>query len=483
MLSRRALLGGAAGTLVAGTTFGCAARQHTAGRPRSAPDWAALDSAIDGHVLLPADGADYTTASHVFNSRYDAARPAAVVTVRSVLDIQQALWFAAGNYLNVAPRAGGHSYTGASSASGAMVLDLRELPGGVTLDQALNRVTVTPATTLYAIQQTLAAAGRAIPTGTCPTVGAAGLTLGGGLGADSRHAGLTCDALVSVSVVLPSGKTVTASADRYPDLFWALRGGGGGSVGVVTKLTYRTFATADRDTAQLFFPSSAAAQMITGWRRWLTGADRGVWGLADLAADGTGELVCSILATCPAGSGPVVAAAITSAVGAAPVSSRIRTRSHLDLVLFLAGGSPSSQPRGFVAGSDVMSVLNDDAAAAAVTAMLAWPPGVGGASAILDTVDGAVDDVDPTGSAFPWRGQAAILQWYADTPSAPVESAANRWLSAAHQAVQDHSVGGYVNYLEPDTPAIRYFGANLRRLAGVREFYDPGRLLYSGLSF
>jgi Berberine and berberine like len=118
-----------------------------------------------------------------------------------------------------------------------------------------------------------------------------------------------------------------------------------------------------------------------------------------------------------------------------------------------------------------------------VTAMLAWPPGAGGASAILDAVDGAVDDVAPTGSAFPWRGKAGILQWYADTPSAPVESAANRWLSAAHQAVQDHSVGGYVNYLEPDTPAIRYFGANLPRLAAVREFYDPGRLLYSGLSF
>ena len=91
--------------------------------------------------------------------------------------------FAAANNLKVAPRGGGHSYVGASTANGAMVLDLRQLPGGIDYDAATGQVTVTPATSLYAMHQALAAAGRGIPTGTCPSVGAAGHALGGGMGA------------------------------------------------------------------------------------------------------------------------------------------------------------------------------------------------------------------------------------------------------------------------------------------------------------
>src|SRR5258708_38269071 len=128
-----------------------------------------------------------------------------------------------------------------------MVIDLGGVPGGVNFDSASGNVTVPAATELYAIHQALAGAGRAIPTGTCPTVGVAGLALGGGMGADSRHAGLTCDALQSATVVLPSGDVVTASANDDPDLFWALRGGGGGNFGVTTSMTFATFATGDTD--------------------------------------------------------------------------------------------------------------------------------------------------------------------------------------------------------------------------------------------
>ena len=124
-----------------------------------------------------------------------------------------------------------------------MVLDLRQLPGGINYDAATGYVTVTPATSLYALHQALAAAGRGIPTGTCPSVGAAGHALGGGLGAQSRHAGLLCDALTSASVVLPGGQAVTASTTNNPDLLWALRGGGGGNFGVTTSLTFATFPT------------------------------------------------------------------------------------------------------------------------------------------------------------------------------------------------------------------------------------------------
>jgi FAD/FMN-containing dehydrogenase len=133
--------------------------------------------------------------------------------VKSTDDVRKAVAFAANNGVKIAARSGGHSYIGASSDDSAMVIDLRQLPDGTTYDDGRAQATVSAAADLDSVQTALAAKGRSIPSGSCPTVGVAGLTLGGGLGSDTRRSGLTCDALVSASVVLPSGQTITASAD------------------------------------------------------------------------------------------------------------------------------------------------------------------------------------------------------------------------------------------------------------------------------
>ena len=101
--------------------------------------------------------------------------------------------------------------------------------------------------------------------------------------------------------------------------------------------------------------------------------------------------------------------------------------------------------------------------------------------AIMHTLDGALATVAPGATAFPWRQQSALVQWYVETSGSP--STATSWLNTAHQAVQPYSVGGYVNYLEANQPASRYFGANLSRLTAIRQKYDPGRIMFSGLSF
>lgn len=476
-ISRQNFLRGAVSVLAGGAVFGVTRAVADQGT-----GWGGLASSIGGRVLLPANGAQFTTAKRVFNSFYNSSTPAAIVTVSSQSDVQKAVAFAAANNLKIAPRGGGHSYVGASSASGTMVLDLRGLPGGANLDAGSGNVTVAPATNVQTVQQVLAASGRALPTGRGPTVGIAGLALGGGIGADSRRAGLTCDALQSATVVLPSGDVVTASANDHPDLFWALRGGGGGNFGVTTSMTFATFAAGDSDLVWLDFAPSSAVQVLTGWQSWLSTADRNTWGMVDLSV-GSAQANCRALATCPPGGGSAAVDAIKSAVGLAPSSVQNKTLSRADLMTYLSGGSSASSPRAFVAGSDVIGTLNSAAAHAIATAIGEWPAsGSGLASVIVYPLGGAVADVAAGDTAFPWRTQSAVLQWYVE-PAGNEVSAANKWLASAHQAVQQYSVGGYVNYLEANMAAARYFGSNLSRLTTVRQKYDPNRVMFSGLDF
>jgi FAD/FMN-containing dehydrogenase len=471
-MSRQTFLRGAAGALAAGAFFGSA----RAGGEPVASGWDALSRGIGGQVISPS-GPQFGSAKQVFNTNCNGMTPAAVVTVTSPADVQKAMTFAAANNLKVAPRGGGHSYVGASTANGAMVLDLRQLPGDVNYDAATGLVTVTPATSLYAMHQVLAAAGRGIPTGTCPSVGAAGHALGGGLGAHSRHAGLMCDALRSATVVLPSGQAVTTSANSQPDLFWALRGGGGGNFGVTTSLTFATFPTGEVDAVNLNFPAQSFAQVLLGWQNWLRTADRSNWALADATVDAMGTH-CRILATCPAGSGNSVASAITSAVGIQPAGVENHTFNYLDLVNYLAVGNLNPSPLGYTGGSDVFATLTPASAQGIAAAVEAFPRGAGRMLAIMHALDGALADVPAGASAFPWRRQSSLVQWYVETGD---PSAALAWLSTAHRAVQPYSVGGYVNYLEANQPAARYFGSNLSKLSAVRQKYDPARVMFSGM--
>ncbi|OBB90372.1 FAD-binding oxidoreductase [Mycobacterium sp. 852002-30065_SCH5024008] len=472
-ISRQAFLRGTAGALAAGAVFG-SARATAAPNPTG---WEGLSTAIGGQVLLPDNGA-FGSAKQVFNTNYNGSTPAAIVTPTSPADVQKAMAFAAAHNLKVAPRSGGHSYIGASTANGVMVLDLRQLSGGINYDAGTGNVTVTPATSLYAMHQTLAGAGRGIPTGTCPSVGASGHALGGGLGANSRHAGLLCDQLLSASVVLPGGQAVTASNASNPDLFWALRGGGGGNFGVTTSLTFATFPTTDLDVVNLNFPAEAFAQVLVGWQNWLRTADRNSWALADATVDGMGTH-CRIMATCPVGSGGSVGAAITKAVGVQPTGTDNHTFNYLDLVQYLAVGNLNPSPLGYIGGSDVLPVVNAATAQGIAKAVEAFPRGAGRMLAIMHALDGALADVAPGATAFPWRRQYALVQWYVETGDA---AAATNWLNTAHQAVGPYSVGGYVNYIEANQPASRYFSSNLSRLTAVRQKYDPSRIMFSGLN-
>jgi FAD/FMN-containing dehydrogenase len=287
---------------------------------------------------------------------------------------------------------------------------------------------------------------------------------------------------VSASIVLPSGDAITASPDDHADLFWALRGGGGGNFGVATAFTFRTFPVTDRDVVSLVFPEGVTEQAILGWYDWLRGADRAIWGMVNITV-GSGSGGCTIVLATPPGDGPSRAGALAAAIGVQPISNRSRTLNRMDFVHYFEGGTDATKPRAFVAGSDIVGEMSRAAAESIVAATSAWPQAAGSATTVIESLSGAVSDVDSDATAFPWRRQAACVQWYAETPSAATVDSANQWLADAHEAVRANSAGGYVNYVEPDTVASRYFGGNLVRLSEIRQKYDPDGLMHSGMSY
>ncbi|GAB7069815.1 FAD-binding oxidoreductase [Mycobacterium hodleri] len=480
-LSRQAFVRGALGVAASVVLASCASPPASGPAPAAEPTpapphWGDLGNL----VVLPSDP-DYAGVKTVFNTRFAGSTPVAVVTARSVDDVRRAIGFAATNGVGVTARSGGHSYVGASTANGTMVLDLRGLPGEIAYDAGTGLVTVSAAADVASVQRALSPHGRSIPTGSCPSVGLAGLALGGGLGADARRDGLTCDALASATVVLPSGQVVTASADQHADLFWALRGGGA-NWGVVTSCTFATFPATDRDVVTLAFDEEATADVLLGWHAWLTAADRAVWGMVNVTV-GPGSGRCSVVLATPPGDGPSLADAVTSAMGVRATSHSVRTLDHPAFVDYFGGGPDAVRPRAFVAGSDVVQGMTRSAADALVAATSAWPHELTPATMVVESLSGAIQDVAPDATAFPWRRHAASVQWYVETPTPQLVDAANGWLSVAHAAVGAHSAGGYVNYLEPSTPAARYFGANLPRLGELRRRYDPGRLMFSSFDW
>ncbi|UGT40601.1 FAD-dependent oxidoreductase [Nocardia yamanashiensis] len=468
-ISRIATSGAAPGAGAAGSASGSGS-----GSGGGDPTWHELRVRMRGRVLVPGDW-HYPAARQVFNTRFDDDLPAAVVQVADEKDVATALAFAAEHGLTVSARAGGHSYAGLSTAPGTLVIDVRRLRGVRTDGQ---QAVIAPGHNLYEVYRELDGSGRSLPSGSCPGVGLAGLTLGGGLGIESRAYGLTCDRLTAATLVLPDGTVTEVSATSRPELFWGLRGGGPG-LGIVTSMTFDTIPATAKDVVRLAFPGDVAERVITGWQDWLRTAARDRWAQVSVDADGSGGLTCWMLLVCPAGTGETVTAELSEAIGLPPAESDSRTLGHLDTVMYLAGGTIEPPRCEFTNGSDIVAALTPEVIGRVLEAVTRFSS-VGGTGWVqLNTLDGAVRDLSPTATAFPWRAHAALVEWGAYEPIP--RAAAVAWIADAHATLAADTAGAYVNYLEPGDPMSRYFGGNHQRLAELRGRVDPDNRIRSVL--
>ncbi|ONI74268.1 FAD-linked oxidase [Kribbella sp. ALI-6-A] len=478
--NRRSLL--KAGGLLAAGAVAATAGAEAVHASTTAPDWAALDRALKGTLFRPGQ-TGYASAHQLFNPRFDSVQPAAVVRAGSVEDVRQAILFARKNKLVCVPKGGGHSYVGASTIAGGLMIDLGPLRG---LTYASNAIQIGAGARLYDVHAYLDRFARSLPTGTCPTVGIAGLALGGGMGIHTRTYGLTSDRVLSLQVVTADGVVRTASLTQNADLYWALRGGGGGNLGIVTSFRLATIGAGKLGFFRLTWPESKAAAVVRGWQRFAKEAPSTAWANLHVTGTSTGGLSIHVVGVSTTGSATAAAAQLESFVGARGATRSISVKTHLEAVRYFGGGTTSPR-QGWLAGSDVLRGPMD---AATINGLLGAVRTAArakvAASAILDPLGGQAAKQPPGGSAWPWRSALGVIQWYSGLPSRPTTAqlrAAQSFVTNGHHAVTRFSAGGYVNYLEAGRSNNSYYGSSLSRLHAIKLKYDPTNFFHAPYTF
>jgi FAD/FMN-containing dehydrogenase len=231
----------------------------------------ALTDRIDGRLLEPGDPG-YDEARRVWNAMVDR-RPALIVRCASAGDVAAAIRYAREQDLEIGVRCGGHGILGTAVPEGGLMIDLTPM-GGVRVDPERRRAWVQGGALLGALDVASQEHGLATTAGNVSHTGVGGLTLGGGMGWLARRFGLTCDNVEAFELVTAEGELVRATEDEHPDLFWALRGGGG-NFGVVTEFEFRLHPIGTQTlVAELFFELDDAPEVFRGWRDLSAAAPR-----------------------------------------------------------------------------------------------------------------------------------------------------------------------------------------------------------------
>jgi FAD/FMN-containing dehydrogenase len=458
----------------------------------TAADWKALQRAIAGGVILPGSP-DYETVRKPAMVRFEDVRPAAIVLCQTPADVAEVITLARRSGLETAARSGGHSVAGRSSTEGIVIdvtpMNSVSVKGGVA--------TVGAGARLGGLYDALQEHGRTIPAGCGSSVGIAGLTLGGGLGILGRKYGLTCDHLLRAEVVLADGRVVESAEHAEDELFWALRGAGGGNFGVVTSFVFRTVPAPAVTVFHLVWPLAHAAAAVEAWQAWAPSAPDELDATLRLSAAGDGarppvaDVFGAVLAS--EAEAAQFLGELVARVGAEPAWASRRHMPYREAKRYLDGLEPvegqaeqaspdqrSQQGLLFSKSeffrrslpSETITALVDNLSQGLAeghwreVSFLPW--------------GGAYNRVRADATAFVHRAELFLVQHLASiNPGASqAESGAARdWLARSWALVHPSGSGGvYPNFPDPDLQdwAHAYYGANYSRLLRVKAQYDPG---------
>jgi FAD/FMN-containing dehydrogenase len=423
-----------------------------------------------GDIIEPG-GAEYDSASR---SLLASGRPACVRRPGGVGDVRAGVRFAARAGLLLSVRGGGHGFAGFGTNDGGVVIDLSQLANVEIIDKERHLVRIGGGATWGQVAAALAPHGLAISSGDTKSVGVGGLTLTGGIGWKVRKYGLALDHVAAAEVVTASGQVVRASAEQNPELFWAIRGGGG-NFGIVTAFDFVAHPTTDVFYGKIAFPASEAATVLQGWADYLRTAPE--------------ELTCVVDVANPFAGGPEAPVEIyvafdgddpqLAAQAIAPIR-RLGTVTGDDVALrpyadTLADGAAPPPGLRFVP----RSAFVDHESVPEVLQILAEARSSERSPFIaVRSLGGAVSRVPGDATAYAHRRAELMVVTMSAGPK-PVVDAARPALEAIWERLTPHISGAYANFLgsatEEDVAAI-YPTQTYKRLAAVKRQYDPGNL-------
>jgi FAD/FMN-containing dehydrogenase len=387
------------------------------------------------------------------------------------------------NNVPFATRSGGHCYEDFSQSTSVVIdtsLMTKVLPSGDT-------ATVDAGATLGKVYGTIAPKGFLLPGGSCPTVGVSGHVLGGGFGFMGRSFGLACDSLEWIELVDPQGQIIQADAQQNPDLFWACRGGGGGSFGIATRFRFKLHQAPPIVTFYVdwYLTPGGAAKVMKAWQAWAPQAPRTITSIMRLGKQTSGKINvhCSGWSV---GSKSEVTSELGNLTSVLPAVPHIRNpRTFQQLTTGVNPGSPTY----FKCKSDyVLTPMSDQGIATLINGVHNLPHDT--IVPICDAYGGAVFDKAPGETAFPHRaGTLYCIQYYSSwgTSSSQTQTRLQH-IRDLYDSMRPYVSGAcYVNYCDKDLSnnsnwPDAYWGANLPRLKQIKSTFDPNNLFRHGQS-
>lgn len=426
-----------------------------------------LSSQIVGNVITP-DGSEYEAARSIFNRAFDR-RPAVIVRCAGPSDVARALDFAQTKNLQVAVRGGGHSRLGYGMCDGGVVIDLSAMKR-VEVDTGKRVARAEAGALVRNLDEATQRFGLATTSGGCPTVGIAGLTLGGGEGRLDAKYGLACDNLLSAQVVTVDGRLVEASPKSNPDLFWAIRGGGG-NFGVVTKLEYELHPVGQVLSGALTYPPGRIPELLQAFARFLAGAPDEMDAFAQLLPSEQGPRVKIDICYC--GDPRTGSDLVRTLRALKPQDDSVKVMSYLEAQ---AAGGFLQAPVAHFQTDLFLRELSGPAIAAITTAINNGPAR---RKVIIVALRGAVSRVAVSDMAFALRqpGYEVDMAGVWSTPAEKAEIV--RWVQATRDNLQPFAHGVYINQLgDTSDQLVRSgYGPNYARLVEIKKKYDPKNLL------